>query len=96
MFGIGLIALCFIAYVVGEWLAFDFVWNRKRLERRTEDLIEEVIGSFGLLMPLVVLMMMVESTFTLNFGLWVTGLWFPAYFFVLPIWLEYKVAVGRY
>lgn len=96
MFGIALIILCVLAFIVGKLNSFNFIRGKKSLQKKTEDRIEGVIVCFGVLIPVVVLVMLFESIFEHDLGLWISGIWLPFYFFILPFWLEYKVAVGRY
>lgn len=96
MFGIALIILCVLAFIIGKLNSFKLIWGKKSLQKKTEDRIEGAIVCFGVLIPVVGLVMLFESIFELNLGLWISGFWFPFYFFILPFWLEYKVAAGRY
>jgi len=88
MFGIAFIVLSVIAFFVGKRRAYRFISNFKTLERETEDRIQGVMACLGALTPFFVLALMSP--------LWIIGIWLPFYFFILPFWLEYKVAVGRY
>lgn len=97
MFGIVLAILCFVSFLLGKGLSFNFVWNMKNaLNLQSEDRLEAMFICFGLLIPVMTLLMMAASFMEFDFPLWVGGVSFLVYFFTLPFWLEYKVKVGRY